>query len=456
MSRAYQFFTDRGLDAPAGAIPVSASGTTITYADGQRVRCLTSGLWNTNLGYGVPQIADAIAAAARDASYLTLFRGTHAYAEEAAEVLCALPARPFARAVFATSGSAALDLALKTARLAAATHSPGRSLVVSLRGGYHGMTYGATSLSDEDFAHVATGIDRRAVRHVAVDDGAEFAALLRVAGQRVAAVVIEPVQGSGTRVVPPELIAAILAGRRVHGYLVVADEVATGFGRTGPMFASDLWPAAPDLLVTSKGLTNGTCAAAAVLLSEHVGATLQGSGAVIPFGETQAGAPTSCAAILATARAFTGRDALARGRALADRLEAGLGELVARTGDSPAPVAAVGLSGAGCFRSVLLADRAGDPGGAADSDRPKPVTQDTVMSVVHRAQAAGIRVHPGPSCVQVIPALTMQPCELDDALEVLSSVLGSAPRRRGPHRPGSRRPPVPAEPVGSGAPTGRG
>lgn len=127
-------------------------------------------------------------------------------------------------------------------------------------------------------------------------------------GHRIAAVIVEPVLGSGAEAVPGEFIAALQQHRQDHGFLLVADEVATGFGRVGGWFASDEWQQQPDVIVTSKGLTNGTSACAALLIAQRVTQLFDTSESVFVHGETQAGTPPTCAAILGTIAEMTRLD----------------------------------------------------------------------------------------------------------------------------------------------------
>jgi adenosylmethionine-8-amino-7-oxononanoate aminotransferase len=388
---------------------VAAEGTTVRFADGRTALCGTSGLWNVNLGYGDPVVAEAVAGASRDASYLSLFRYGHEYAERAARALLRF-AEPHAygRALFSTAGGAALDAAMKIARqYALLTERPRRRLVVGLRGSYHGMTFGAFGLTGEDLGQAAYGVDQRLVRHVDHAGPAEFERLLAREGQAIAAVILEPVLGSGAHVVAPDLVDALLQARDEHRFLVVADEVASGFGRTGPAFASHEWPAPPDLLVTSKGLTNGTCAASAVLWSQRVIDAFDRHDAVLFHGETQAGTPQSCAAIEATIERFATLGALEHGRTVAAALDAWLAEL-------RADVAFVAdVRGAGCFRAVELQDA---DGSALSGER--------VERIVAACRANGAIVHPGPSCIQLVPALTYEQRDLERLLERVREVLG--------------------------------
>src|SRR6478609_200277 len=159
---------------------VAARGTRLSFADGSTKLCGTSGLWNTNLGYGNDAITDAITAALRDAAYLTLFRYGHRYAEQAADALVETAgADAFARVLFSTSGGAANDLVMKLVRQYHALHGqPRRAVVVGLRGSYHGLTFGSFALTGEDLGQRGYGVDQRLVRHVDPRDPGELVALI--------------------------------------------------------------------------------------------------------------------------------------------------------------------------------------------------------------------------------------------------------------------------------------
>ncbi|WP_158841300.1 daptide-type RiPP biosynthesis aminotransferase [Saccharothrix deserti] len=379
-----------------------AEGTRVLYADGAWRLCATSGLWNVNLGYHNRRIVEAITDALGETAYFTLFRGTHRWAVEAAETLVRLAgAEAFGRVAFATSGGAANDLVMKVARQYWALRRQfRRRVVVGLTGSYHGLTYGSHALTGMSLAQSYYSVDTSLVRHVAHDDPAELKELLEREGDTIAAVVVEPVLGTGARTVPDAMLRALQELRRRHGFLLVADEVATGFGRTGPYFASARWEGAPDMLVMSKALTNGTCAAAAVLVSHEICAAFERGDAVLTHGETQAGSPATCAAILATVAEMERLQAVRRGTEVAARLDALLGGLAA------IPIVA-GSDGAGCFRAVRLAQD-----GEQLSDR-------TVADIVERVRGAGVVVSAGPSCLQLAPALIYS----DEDVEQLSAVL---------------------------------
>ncbi|WP_416417575.1 daptide-type RiPP biosynthesis aminotransferase [Paenarthrobacter aromaticivorans] len=368
---------------------VSAQGVHVTFEDGQRRLCAKSGLWNANLGYGNAEIAGAITKELETASYLPLFRTAHSKAIEASKALLELPTHKFQRVLFSTSGSAANDAVMKLARhYFVLDKQPERKLIIGLSGSYHGITYGSQALSGDDLGQAVYGVDRRNVRHIRFDDdGAELARLLTREGPRVAAIVIEPVLGSGAEFVPDAFVAAVLRHREEHGFLVVADEVATGFGRVEGWFASDKWRHAPDVVVTSKGLTNGTSACAALLIGPRVTQLFDVNEAIFVHGETQAGTPAACAALLSTISEMKRLDH----HALTQRVSAALDELISRLRSNPV---VGGSSGRGCMRGVKL-----------QSHKGLPLSPNQVMAVVRRIHQAGAIVQPGPGRIQLLPAL---------------------------------------------------
>ncbi len=381
---------------------VSADGVRVTFADGVERLCGTSGLWNVNLGYGNAAIADALGEAARHASYLSAFRYESHHARQAAQALVEVAGEGhFGRVLFSTSGGAANDLVMKLARhYHALAGENRRKVVVGLRGGYHGLTFGSFALTGEDLGQPLYGVDSRLVRHVTPNAPEELQTLLDRLGHQIAAVVVEPMLGSGAITLDDTYVDALLRGRSDHGYLLVADEVATGFGRTGRFLASERWSGRPDLMVLSKGLTNGTCAAAAVVVSRAVADAFHESGAVLTHGETQAGTSITCAAITATLAEMDRLDGVGRAQVLSGALDVALDELVAGCDR------ATGHTGAGCFRAVRLTGADGEPLGQAE-----------VPHVVAAVRQQGAIVHPGPHGIQLVPALTYDASDLSELMQ---------------------------------------
>lgn len=382
---------------------VSAQGVRVRTLSGRELLCGTSGLWNTPLGYGDDVIADAIAAATRRSSYAGVFRYENLEARAAAAELIEASEHSYERVIFTTAGGAANDAAVKLARQYwALAGEPRRKIVVSLRGSFHGMTFGAFALTGEDLGQQIYGVDQRLIRHVGAGDVEGVARLAKALGGQLAAFILEPVMGTGTVPLDDAFLNAVHDACRSTGALLIADEVATGFGRTGPLFATTSWEQRPDLMITSKGLTNGTVAASAILVRARVADAYQETGAVLAHAETQAGTAASCAAIVATIARFVELDALAQGRRTSQVLTEELDALVRDD------AMVVDRRGVGCFQSVTVLDRSGSP-----------IDAPSVDELVGAARAAGVIVHPGPHGIQFVPALVSSD---DDVRELVDGV----------------------------------
>lgn len=406
----WEYLTPPSRHGDPATTAVGARGVHLRMADGSRLLCGTSGLWNANFGYGVRSIADAVHAAMVDASYLTLFRYGHTYGQAAADgLLDRLGRRDFARIAFSTSGSAANDMAMKMLRQACALRGERvRKIVVGLRNSYHGLTYGAQSLAGEDLGQAVYGVDTRLVRHVDPNDTDELEELCLREGDRICGLFLEPVLGSGAVEVPAAFIARAHELAREYGFYLVADEVATGFYRTGPFRASQDWPGQPDLVILSKGLTNGTCAAAAVAVGRRLADLFDTSDAVFLHGETQAGTPPTAAAILAVLDLADRCSAPERSAEVARWLDT---ELAALSASSPVPLE---LTGRGCFRGVrLLADGI-------------PLSGQGTAELVSAVRQQGAVVHPGPGGVQLVPAITYTREQVAELVGALGAGLSRA------------------------------
>ena len=403
---------EQGIDEMCA---VSAQGVRVRFADGREYLAGTSGLWNANLGFGNLAIAEAAAAALRDASYLSVWGYENSYARRAAADLIEVGgAERYARVLFTTSGGSANDMAMKLVRQVQVLRGePKRRAVLGLRDGYHGLTYGAFALTDAQLGHEMYGVDRRLVGHVPANDVDALATMLERAGDRIAAVFVEPVIGTGAVPLEPEFLATVFALRREHGFLLVADEVSTGFGRIGEaVFASSTWAEAPDVLITAKSLTNGTMAAAALLVSDAVASAFVESDAILAHAETQAGTPVVCAAISATIAEMERLHAVAASAHLGRRLDV----LLAQLEDDLDIVTAT--TGAGCLRAVRL--------GTVD----EPLPQEEIPAVLAAVRKAGALVHQGPSCIQLLPALIYSDEDLDTLLGRVHDGLAAHGRRR--------------------------
>ncbi|MET9829077.1 daptide-type RiPP biosynthesis aminotransferase [Streptomyces sp. NPDC006385] len=389
---------------------VSARGHRITFADGSEVLDADSGLWNVQIGYGNEAIAAAVAEAAANGSYLHSFRFENTYARKAADdLLQVCGPEHYGRVLLSTGGGVANDAAMKLVRhYHALKGRPQRNLVVALRGSFHGLTFGGFALTGEDLGQRVYGVDQRLIRHVTPNDVAELRDLVARSGRQIAAVVVEPVLGTGTIPLTDDYLAELVRLRDETGFLLVADEVATGFGRTGTFFASQTWPGRPDVLLSSKGLTNGTCPASAVVFSQEIADAFTGHDAILTHAETQGGTSIPSAAISAAIAEMRRLDAVVAGRRVAARLEAALADLVERH-----PLV-TGSSGRGCFHTLHI----GGPGGHR-------LSPPGVAHLVAAIRKAGAIVHPGPAGIQLVPSLTYSDAEVDELMTCVESGLNS-------------------------------
>lgn len=396
---------------------VGAQGVRIRYADGTDRLDATSGLWNVPLGYGNSAILSGVTSALREASYLSNYRVENSYARQAAQALLEI-ANPapsvYRRVAFATSGASANDMALKVVRQYHSLRNEGqRNGIVALDGCWHGLTFGAFALTSDSLGQRMYGADRRLVLHTPPNRVEELTRLFNEYGSRIGGIFVEPVIGTGTVTLDEAFIGSILEQRRTHGTLIIADEVATGFGRTGRFFASHSWPEPPDILVASKGLTNGSMAGAAVLMGSRVATVFEETGATLAHGETQAGTPVTCAAIMATIGEFGRLDAIARAQQLGELLESELRDLV---DDEPL---ALGLTGVGCMRSIQLRNSGGESLEARE-----------VESLTSHIRSAGVNVHGAPSAISILPALVYGTADVKELMIAVRSGMASYRKSR--------------------------
>jgi adenosylmethionine-8-amino-7-oxononanoate aminotransferase len=317
-SRHWLPFTQmRAFGAPSRTF-VSGSGTTLVDANGRAVFDAISSVWTTIHGHSHPRIVEAIARQAAVLDHATSLGATNPVADELAERLCGLTALDVA--FFASDGASAVEAALKMAvGYWQSCGEPQRTKFVHLRDSYHGDTAGAMSVSG--IAAFRSRFASLIVESVCYDDAP--GALAR---DDVAAVIFEPrVQAAaGMRVVAAERYAEM---RRPHRPLLIADEIATGFGRTGSMFAYEQLGLEPDLVSLGKGISGGALALSAVLATDRVYEAFLGAPEAnrqFFHGHSYAGNPIACAAALASLDIFAAEDTLAHVAAL----DAALDELL--------------------------------------------------------------------------------------------------------------------------------
>jgi len=287
-----------------------AQGTNLYDTDGNAYIDGVSSLWCNVHGHRHPAIDAAIEAQLRRVAHTTMLGLSHEPAVTLAERLVALAPPGLTRVFYSDSGSAAVEVALKAAfQWWAQRRERQRTRFICLENAYHGDTLGAVGVGGIDLFHsLYRPLLLDAVRARA-GDSAHLEELLAVHGDEIAAVIIEPlVQGAaGMLLQPPGYLRAVRQLCDDHGVLMICDEVATGFGRTGRMFACEHESITPDLLCVGKGLTGGYLPLAATLASERVYEGFLGRHEEVRtffHGHTYTGNPLACAAAVATLECF--------------------------------------------------------------------------------------------------------------------------------------------------------
>lgn len=310
-----------------------------------------SGLWCVNVGYGQESVVRAATAQLTRLPYATGYFdfGSEPAIRLAAQLIERAP-RSLSRVFFTLGGSDAIDSALRyVTHYFNAIGQPQRKHFIALERGYHGsaaLGAGVTGLAsfhrhfDVPLAtqhHIASpypyrnpvGEDPQAI--IAASVASLRAKVAALGAERVAAFLCEPIQGSGGVIVPPPgWLRAMAETCKELGILLLVDEVITGFGRTGPLFACDDEHVQPDLMTMAKGLTAGYAPMGALLMSEKIYAGIAdqpSAGAVVGHGYTYSAHPVSAAIALEVQRLYHEGGLLAQGRAVAPYFAAGLEEL---------------------------------------------------------------------------------------------------------------------------------
>jgi len=313
------------MPAARPALPVeSAEGVRLRLTDGRELIDGMSSWWSAIHGYRHP-VLDAAAKGQLEQMSHVMFGGlTHEPAIRLAERLIELTPGPLQHVFFADSGSVAVEVALKMCLQA----RPGRTRMLTVRGGYHGDTFGAMALCDPVggmhslFAgalkeHVFASRPPCELDQAYIN---EIESLAATHADELAAVVVEPVvQGAGGMwFYDPELLRILRQICDRHDLLLVLDEIATGFGRTGEMFACEHAGISPDIMCVGKALSGGYLTLAATLCTADVAASINGG--VLMHGPTFMANPLACSIALAS----TGLLLDGSWRADVSRIESGL------------------------------------------------------------------------------------------------------------------------------------
>ncbi len=287
-----------------------AQGTNIYDTDGNVYIDGVSSLWCNVHGHRHPAIDAALRAQLERVAHSTLLGLSHPPAIELAQMLLAVAPPGLSRVFYSDSGSAAVEIALKMAfQYWVQRGEPQRSGFVSLQNAYHGDTLGAVSVGGIDLFHALYRPLLFDAWQARAGDAEHLEALLGEHSDHLAAVILEPlVQGAaGMLVAPDGYLRRVRELCDAHGVLLICDEVATGFGRTGRMFACEHEHVTPDLMCVGKGLTGGYLPLAATLAAERVYEGFLGrceDSRTFFHGHTYSGNALGCAAAIATLQTF--------------------------------------------------------------------------------------------------------------------------------------------------------
>ena len=324
------------------AIITGASGVRITDIDGHEMVDAVGGLWNVNLGYSCQPVKDAMTAQLDKLPYYSTFRGTSndVAIELSYELNKFFEPDGMSRAFFTSGGSDSVETALRLARQYHKLRGEaGRTKFLSLKKGYHGTHIGGASVNGNANFRTAYEPLLPGCRHLPAPytyrnpfnetDPEKLAQLILQAAEdeilfegpnTIAAFIMEPILGAGGIMVPHE---TFMPGMRdlctKHGILMIADEVITGFGRTGDWSGSRHWGVQPDFMCTAKAITNGYYPFGACMIANHVAEAFEKAGAegFVGHGYTYTAHPVGAAAAIAclkeTERLDVRTNATARG-----------------------------------------------------------------------------------------------------------------------------------------------
>ncbi len=420
-------FTSNRQFKKAPRMLVAAKDMYYTSSDGRQVLDGTAGLWCVNAGHCRPKIVEAIAEQAAEMDYAPAFQMGHPKAFELANALVGIAPEGLNHVLFTNSGSESVETALKVALAYHRVRGEGaRFRLIGRERGYHGVNFGGISVGGivtnrKMFGTLLTGVDHmphthtpgqnqftRGERETGGDLATELERIVTLHdASTIAAVIVEPVAGSTGVLIPPRgYLQKLRDITKKHGILLIFDEVITGFGRVGTPFAADYFGVVPDIMVTAKGLTNGTIPMGAVLVTSEIhDAFMQGPEHAIEFmhGYTYSGNPVASAAGLATLETYKDEGLLTRGAELGKYWEDALHSLKGLPH-------VIDIRNLGLIGAVELEPIAGSPTKRA-------------FSAFIKAFEAGILIRTTGDIIAMSPPLIVEKSHIDILIGKLAEIL---------------------------------
>ena len=416
----------------AGNAWIRGEGTDIYDGDGRRYIDAMSGLWNVTLGHGRKELIEAASAQMSTLAYCSGYSGnTNPRATELGEKLADIAYPSINRFFFTSGGGESTDTTIKIARSYwKAAGKPDKVKIVSMTGGYHGTTLGAMCATGmpaywpafeprmPGFVHVPLHHRHRAAGRtedeVAALAAADLEAVLLEQGpETVALFLIEPVMGGGAYVVPDGYFKRVREICDRHGVLLATDEVITGFGRTGRMFALERWDVQPDIVQFAKGITSGYVPLGGVGVSDSIAeAFADQANAPWMHCYTYSGHPVACAVALATISVLEKENLVERAARLGERLKA-------RLEDGLSGNRHVGeIRGLGLILGIdLVQDR--DTGTAFRAD------ENVGARVLKACREAGLITRGRGDSLYLGPPFTIAEAELDRLADIVIEAVGT-------------------------------
>lgn len=386
-----------------------AEGRELIDVDGQRYLDAISSLWVVTLGHRVPELDEAVRDQLSRVAHSTTLGNGNRVTVELAEALTRVVPIDDGHILFASDGAAAVEQAIRIAfQFWTNQGVEGRHRYLAFGGAYHGDTIGSLSVGDGGFGTDVYEPLRFPVLRAPGGEADAAVALIAAHATTLAAVVLEPlVQGAaGMRLNPPEFVRAVADACRRHDVLLIADEIATGFGRTGTLFALEQCGVRADLLAIGKGLTGGYLPMSATIASQRVYEAFLGadlSARTLYHGHSFSGNALAAAVALRHLQLLDEWDVLANVRARAAQLQALLHERIA-------PLTGVGeIRQRGLMVGVELA--------------PPTVGLRWGRRVSAACIERGVLIRPLGDVIVLMPPLTTTEAEIDTILAVVGEAI---------------------------------
>jgi adenosylmethionine-8-amino-7-oxononanoate aminotransferase len=399
-------------------IITGGDGAWLTSSTGHRLLDATGGLWHANIGHGREEVARAAYdQMTRLETYHVFGRFANEPALTLADRLAAMAPIEDAKVMLTSGGSDSVDLACKLARRHWQLEGrPERRIILSREGAYHGLHAFGTSIAGLPYNREGFGTESlipETARIPTNDIDAVRELVAELGADRIAAVIAEPVLGTGGVIGPADgYLEGLQALRDEYGILLIADEVITGFGRTGRWFGLDHWNVVPDLMIFAKGITSGYLPLSGVMLTRSVHDTLKLVKGTFAHAFTYSGHPTECAVGLRNLQIIEEEHLVERAAQMGAYLQKQLKSLYAReiVGD----VRGIGLLGA----VELVRDR-----------RSKELFDPTLGAarrVWLTALANGVIVRPlSGDVLGISPPFVISEQQVDRVVEVLDVAIAS-------------------------------